>query len=198
MTIRGLFKRVEGLVGQLPAPARPDDWLTEEDWPGRFEAWGRAGLFAGEPDFPAVLAGYRRALAQARSRADPPFDPPADFMSNLADLPHLRLLNWRNRFRIPEVHAAWEWLAELHHRTCTGIPPVIEAEFNESAGWFRDNDDRLARLCQPSGLLELGNGRRITAANLRYGLARGPGVPGAGELAEELRRLKARYGGGDP
>jgi hypothetical protein len=33
-------------------------------------------------------------------------------------------------------------------------------------------------------------------ANLRYGLCQGVRAYGAGKLAEDLRRLQARYGGG--
>ena len=94
MTMRVRMKRVEAEVRrQTPAP-RPAR-LTEEDWLELFAEWGRLGDFVGEPDFPTALAFYRDALAQAKAQADPPFDPPADFMPNLADMPDARLLNWR-------------------------------------------------------------------------------------------------------
>jgi len=58
---------------------------------------------------------------------DPPFDPPADFMLNLTDLPWLRRLNWCIQVRFPDVHAGWDWLAEMLRRVQAGIPPVSTA-----------------------------------------------------------------------
>jgi hypothetical protein len=181
------------------AQARPhDDWLTEEDWLACYEDWGRQGHFQGEPDFPSALAAYRQALEQARAGTDPPFDPPDDFMPGLDDLPQLRLLNWRDKYRFPAVHAAWEWLAEMLHRITEGTPPVTEAEFHELAEWFRANDARLYTLSAPSHLLDLGGGRTTDATNVRYQLSKGPRVLRAGEVAEDVRRLRARYGAGAP
>ena len=53
-------------------------------------------------DFPAALALYCEALHEAQTQADPPFDPPPDFMPNLKDAQELRVLNWRDRFRLSE------------------------------------------------------------------------------------------------
>ena len=103
MTMRVRMKRVEAEVHRrTPAPRAAR--LTEEDWLERYEAWGRAGAFAAEPDFPVALAFFRDASARAKALADPPFDPPADFMPNLADLLDARLLNWRTRWRFPDVN----------------------------------------------------------------------------------------------
>jgi hypothetical protein len=193
MTMRVRMKRVEAEVRrQTPAPRTAR--LTEEDWLERYEAWGRAGAFAAEPDFPTALAFYRDALAQAKAQADPPFDPPADFMPNLADLPDARLLNWRTRWRFPDVNAGWWWLSEMYDRVISGRPPVTEAEFRELADWFAANDERVYALSLPSQVLDLGGGRRTSSANLRWGLTCGPRARGAGEVAEDLRRLRALYG----
>jgi hypothetical protein len=198
MSIRSRLQRLEKRVQRLPMKGEPEDGLTEEEWLTRFEALGRQGCLAAEPDFPAALAGYREALHQAQAQAQPPFDPPADFMPHLADLPRLRLLNWRSPSRFPQVHAAWEWLAEMVRRVCTGIPPVTEVEFQALEAWFNAHVHRLERLAGSSQCLDLGDGRLTTAVNIRCGLSHGPRASGAGVLAEELRRLQARWGTGEP
>lgn len=195
MTLRARLRRLEKAAGRV-APADRPDRMTEEDWLECFEVWGREGVFAVEPDFPRALAFYRDALGRAKAQADPPFDPPADFMPHLADLPEARLFNWWTRERFPDVQAGWWWLAEMHERLCGGVPPVTEAEFHYLADWFHGNDERLYRLSMPSQVLDLGNGRRTTTANIRYGLAKGPRAVRAGELAEDLRRLRALCGKG--
>jgi hypothetical protein len=134
-------------------------------------------------------------LEQARARADPPFNPPADFQTGLADLPHLRLSNWRNQLRFPQVHEGWDWLAGMVLRYQQGIPPVTEAEFGQLADWFQANADRLTALARPSGLLDVGGGRTMTVVNLSFGLSDGPRAVHAGEVAEDVRQLRSRYGG---
>jgi hypothetical protein len=143
-----------------------------------------------------ALAFYRQALLRAKTQSDPPFDPPPDFMPNLIDMPHQRRRNWRNHVRFPEVHAAWDWLAEILGRALDGVPPVSTAEFEELAQWFSANESRLYQLAAPSYSLEVGVGRTVTLTNLRYSLRQGVRVSGAGQLAEDLRQLRARYGGG--
>jgi hypothetical protein len=196
MTFRARLKRLEAAVRRaLPAEDHAD-WLTEEDWLVQFEALGRAGFFATEPDFPSALAEYRAALEAAKARPDPPFDPPAHFMPNLGDLPHLRVLNWRNQYRFPELHTGWDWLSEMFGRVRDGISPVTEDEFRALAGWFEANADLLYERSRCTGLLEVGDGRQTTTANLRYQLRQGPRARGARQLAEDFRHLRARYGGG--
>ncbi len=192
MTVRARLRRLERAA---PRPAPLDDWLTERQWLEQFERMSRDGDLAGEPDAERALAEYRAALERAEAAADPPFDPPADFQPNLTDLPRLRLLNWRDRFRFPELAAAWDWLAELVGRLEKGTPPVGEAEFAELAAWFAAHDQVLSSGVVPSGLLDVGDGRRVSSANLRWGIAQGPRAAGSGELAETLRRLRARHGG---
>jgi hypothetical protein len=195
MTMRVRMKRLEAAVRRqtpVPRPAR----LTEEDWLELSEAWGSAGVFSAEPDFPKALAFYRDALVRAKAQADPPFDPPADFMANMADLPELRLLNWRTRERFPDVHTGWWWLSEMRGRLTDGTPPVTETEFGELADWFAANDKRLYQLSLPSQVFDLGGGRKTSSANLRWGLACGPRALRSGLLAEDVRRLKALYGEG--
>jgi hypothetical protein len=175
-----------------PAEARDTAW-SEERWLAEYEAMGRDGLFRGEPEFGAALERYRQALAAVHAQADPPWDSPGDFLPYRKDLPDLRLNQWRTRERFPEVMASWDWLAEMFDRAANGIPAVTRAEFADLAAWFRDNDARLDELAGRSQLLDVG-GRRESCANLRYRLGHGPEASGAGLLAEDLRRLRVRYG----
>lgn len=116
-------------------------------------------------------------------------------MPNLMDLPSLRLLNWRNAVRFPDVNAGADWLAEMLRRVPEGIPPISCAEFEELANWFEANESRLYKISAPSYSFDLGKGRTIWLVNVRYGLRQGVRAWGAGELAEVLRCLRARYGG---
>ena len=43
----------------------------------------------------------------------------------------------------------------------------------------------------PSQILDLGGGRKTSSANLRWGLTCGARARGAGQVAEDLRRLRA-------
>ena len=117
-------------------------------------------------------------------------------MPNLAGQPELRLLNWRDASRFPELHAAWDWLAEMARRVQEGVPPVSAAEFDELAAWFRVNEARLCDVSLPSQLLDLGGGRTTSTANLRGGLRLGVRTYGAGEVAEGIRYLRALDGAG--
>ncbi len=118
---------------------------------------------------------------RAKAQADPPFDPPTDFMPNMADLPEVRLLNWRTRWRFPDVDAGWWWLSEMFGCVTEGKPSVTEAEFAELADWFAANDERLYQLSLPSQLLDLGGGRKTSSANLRWKKAGGPRAKGVVE-----------------
>lgn len=196
MTIRTRLRQLEVKLHRLrPFQDDTPEDLSDEDWLAYFEAWDREGYFTNEPDFATALALYRDALTQAQAGTDPPFDPPSDFLPHLQDLPYLRLINWRSKVRFPDVHAGWDWLMEMLHRRQTGIPPVSASEFAELARWFGANDARLYQLSLPSQLLELGDGRSTSVSNLRYGLRQGVRGSRAGELAEDLRQLRARYGG---
>jgi hypothetical protein len=197
MTIRTRLKRLEDKARRVPASAEdPWDDLGDEEWLELFAAWGKEGHFAAEPDFTTALDFYRDALDRAKMQSDPLFDPPPDFMPNLSDSHHLRVLNWRSKVRFPDVHAGWDWLAEMLRRVQEGIPPVSAAEFRELADWFQANEARLYQLSASSYVLEVDTGRTVALTNLRYGLRQGVQAWGAGELAEDLRQVRMRYGGG--
>jgi hypothetical protein len=194
MRLRGRVTRLERAARRSTSAVDALNWLAEEGWLEHFEALGRAGVFAREPDFPQALETYRAALRRAAAQTDPPFEPPADFLPQLKDQPGLRLLQWRGPSRFPEVQVSWEWLAEMLDRMAGRRPPLTEAEYADLAAWFSDNAGRLDRASRPAGLLDLGGGRTAVLANLRYRLPRGARVVGAGELAEDIRRLRSRYG----
>jgi hypothetical protein len=165
----------------------------EFGWLAVFERLGREGTFDHEPDFPVALAYFRTALERAGASTDPPFDPPPEFLPN-HPTPYLRVELWRSAERFPEVRAGLDWLSEMLGRLVEGVPPVSEAEFAELAAWFGLNDAGLLARARPSELLDVGGGRRVWGANLRYSLAKGPRADGAGRVAEDVRQLRARYG----
>jgi hypothetical protein len=74
---------------------------------------------------------------------------------------------------VPEVRAGLDWLSEMLGRLVEGVPPVSEAEFAELAAWFAAHDAGLLALSRPSELLDVGGGRRVWCANIRYYTFRG-------------------------
>lgn len=126
----------------------------------------------GEPDFEVALREYKQAIDTARSK------PAADEAPGLRDC---------------EVVTAWTWLAGMFERHMDGTPPVTRAEFEALAGWLEANRERLYRLSE-DGTLDLGDGRRESLANLLYRAAAGPRSCDAGRAAEDLRRVRERYG----
>jgi hypothetical protein len=172
-------------------PPTDNEPRNEDDWLAAFEEFGREGYFMAEPDLQVALAFYRDALTRAHASTDPPYDPPPAFRPG--EPTHQREDVWRSRERFPDLDAGFAWLAEILHRVCDGVPPVTEDEFRELAAWFAVNDDRLCQIAMPSHLLNLGDGRLTSCASLRYNLARGPRVDGAGRLAQDIRQLRQRY-----
>ena len=90
--------------------------------------------------------------------------------------------------------AGLDWLSQMLGRLVQRVPPVSEVEFAELAAWFAVNDAGLLTLSRPSELLDVGGGRQTWCANVRYYLAKGPWVEGAGRVAQDVRQLRARYG----
>jgi len=187
-----LKARLVRLDRRRPPPAPDTEW-DDERWLAGYGAAGKKGMFDSQPEFGAALEGYRRALAAAQAQADPPWDPPHEFMPGQADLPQVRLLNWRTASRFPEVMAAWQWLGELLERAGDGFAPVTRAEYDDLAAWFHANEARLGAVARPAERLEV-SGRPFCCTDLRYRLSHGPEASGSGRLAEDLRRLRARYG----
>jgi hypothetical protein len=154
-----------------PAPADTGP-VTDDDWLTGFEAAHAEGLTAAEPDFLRALAEYQSAIAADRASGIPPRRPSA-----AGDSP---------------VGEKWDWLAEMYCRALGGEPPTSEAEFDELAAWFGANADRLYR--EVGQVLDLADGGRVSVADLRCGVAYGPRASQSGEVADQLRRARQRYG----
>ena len=146
------------------------DW-SDEQYLQAFAAWGRLGCFAREPDFPAALENYRKAISQAKAELSKPL------LSGSPDYS-------------ADMRRGWWWLMGMLGRLRTGILPVTEVEYRELVLWFLDNGNRLTELFKPSGLLDLGNGQWLSVANLEWNVQKGPRAYHAGEAAENLRRLR--------
>jgi hypothetical protein len=186
--LRRLEERIRRTVGQnRDAPENLSE-LTAEDWLERYAAWGEAGHFAAEVDFPTAWAWYRQAVQQARAARDPPFDPPAEYRPGLPLRQRRR--EWRRGRHYPGIDAAGWWLFEMLRRVAKGKPPVTEAEFQTLAVWFHAHE---AQLGQCEHLLDLGTGRKTSVGYLRYRLAQGPRVLGVTEVVEDLRQIRTQY-----
>jgi hypothetical protein len=221
VTIRTRLKPLEKLAKRAAQEENHQGYRTDEEWLAEFESRGREGFFNSEPDFAKALAFYRDALRKAKSQVDPPWDPPEDFMAGTAR--HRRLCEWRQGsefrrvdadgnvlpegtdvnlglvrafYRFPEVQEGWGWLVGMALRQADGVPPVTIAEFEKLVSWFDVNEKRLMSLSRPSCLLEVGDGRKETIVNLRWTLDEGPRGWHAGEVAEQIRRLRTYYGDG--
>jgi hypothetical protein len=184
-----IHQRIAKLEKEHPPPDA-EEWrpVTDEDWLGLVEWWGRLGFFAGEPDFPAAVAYYRQAIQDAAARSDPPFYPPDDFMPGTPERERRRY--WRGKRHYPHLNTAFFWLFEMKKRIQAGKPPVTEAEFRELEDWFRRNEDRLPL----NGSIDTGDGRTVYRGELRGALSDGPRASGVTELVEKLRRLRAVLG----
>jgi hypothetical protein len=167
----GRLQRPEDLPKRGAPPANRRQPVTEDEWLGYFESLCRDGYFDSEPDFPTALAIYHAALQPAKAQAEPPWDPPEDFLLGAKE--QRRLYEWRHggvyrrvdadgnvlpegtdihgglcrRFdRFSEVQQGWQWLSGMALRGAQGVPPLTVAEFAELASWFEANQDRLTVL----------------------------------------------------
>jgi hypothetical protein len=194
MTMQSLARKV--VVARKKIAAQMPDrfiWPTPWEWIAKLAEWQDAGHFSKELDFPKALGFYRGALEQAQA-AEPSIrllihgDP-----EKRREPAFLEVLRIGDQF--PDVPVAYYWLMEIQWRVCRGIPPATEAEFAELSAWFEANEERLERLADSSGLFDVGAvaGRAAGMSGLRCGTDRGP--RGAGEVAEDIRQLRAQYGG---
>src|SRR5262249_23056892 len=111
MTHHTRLKRLEAVACRRTQRTKSAESLSEEQWLMRFETWGRAGYCADEPDFPVAVAFYRKAIEDARTQAEPPRDPEADFRPAQTDPLHPGPLNWQHASA--KVREGWIWLAEM-------------------------------------------------------------------------------------
>ena len=167
-----------------------DPWPAPWDTLVEFEKC--ADEFADEPDFAKAVQFFRQAMEQAlaagpstgsRIHGDP---------NKRREPAFLEVLRLGDQF--PDVPVAYEWLSEMRWRLLRGIPPVGEAEFAELSAWFEANEERLDRLADSTGLFDVGCDRRTCCWHVRAALRAGPRAEGAGEAAEDIRQLQARYG----
>ena len=189
MTARTRLCRLERTVRNRPLPTpRPRE---EKDRLAAFEAKGRKREFDREPDFPRALEYFHRAIHDAKAQVNPPFKPTAHFRPD--NTRTVRFLDWRSKPRCPAAWAGFDWLFEISLRTLTGIPPVTEAEFGELRDWFKVHGAELWRRI-PSRVFDVGDGRRVSLADIHYKLRGGAWAPGAGRVAEDMRQVRIRYG----
>jgi hypothetical protein len=80
VTLITRLKRLEQSIQRAAGERRGLGPQTEEDWLAAFEEAGRRGWFDREPDFAKALQFYREALQTAQAQANPPWDPPEDFL----------------------------------------------------------------------------------------------------------------------
>jgi hypothetical protein len=187
VSLRSRLCRLERTRPKHAAPeARRLDQLTGEGWLDVFEELGRAGYLDQEPDFPIALATYRDALRQEKEQRDPSLGLPAAVAPQSFAAPPGSFGSL-----LREGHI---WLVEMLWRRQNNIPAVTEAEFGDLASWFNSSADRLLALSRPSYLLDIGSGRKESIPNLRCMLEKGSRALHAGEVAEEMRQLRARYG----
>jgi hypothetical protein len=82
----------------------------------------------------------------------------------------------------------WDWLAEMYMRVSKGKPPVTQGEFDELVRWFRKTESMI------DGVIDMGDGRRVSRASLTYQIQKGPRAGGVTELVEDLRRIREVLG----
>jgi len=87
-------------------------YFTEEEWLAQWEKCAERGCFASEQDFLVALAEFRHCLEKAKAQADPPFDPPRDFLVNLDQSTRRR--RWRSQFQ--EVQRAFDRVLDIFGR----------------------------------------------------------------------------------
>jgi hypothetical protein len=152
MTLVTRLKRLEQSIRRAAGDQRGLGPKTDEDWLAAFEEAGRRGWFDPEPDFSKALQFYREALQTARSQANPPWDPPEDFLPWAQE--HHRRFEWhqgceyrevdrhgqvlpensslglfRRCYRFAAVREGLNWLPAMASRRARHTPPVGEAEY---------------------------------------------------------------------
>lgn len=219
MSLRSRLDKLRKAVSPRP-PAEPTGPRTHEEWLEGFEAMARAGDLDREPDSPRALTFYRDAVLAAKVADDPPWCPPPEFMRGQDE--RVRVWAWQNggeyvhidsagnilpegtdvnrgwshrAYRFPRVREGWYWLAGMAIRLWDDIPPVTESEFDALKGWLQTNQARIESLSMEKPyMVDLGWGI-LSLVTLLGEMDRGGGRGvHAGEQAEAVRQLRARWG----
>ena len=193
--------------GPVPLPA--------PEWLAAIEAMGRQGQFEHEPDFRKALAFYRNAIRDPTAPASyrhagqsRPLPEPyrgrscvrVDACGNI--IPDGVDVNHGVNCRVTSAaDQGWQWLAGMALRVLGGVPPVSEAEFRELTDWLTDVLRTADSATFSVGVIEVGTAGAVSSQTTPFNLwmqmrEEGPRGWGAGEQAEAVRRLRARYGEG--
>lgn len=217
-----LMAKLERLERRVPSTGRTTGEnplsIPDDDWLMIFEAWAAGGAFDGDSDFQPALTAYRLAVLEAKAARHPPYKPPASFMPLVRNEAY-RWAAWRSADRFPRLARALRRLYIIAERRMDRIaaldarddlaaavddgtdvppPPTVDvAEFDALAQWFGANRDRLFQRSLPSQLLDLGDGRKVSVAELVRRLRDGPAAPEAGQLLADLHQVKAALEDGD-
>jgi hypothetical protein len=147
-----------------------------------------------EPDFPRALAELRAAIESARSAADPPWEPPDDFMPTRPLLERQRFWREIQFYRFPRVHAVRNWLLGMACRVEEGIAPATEAECAMLIEWFKANDRRIYEMARTGyKLVDLGDGQSRAYWDFSSMVDEGPRGLTTGAFIGDLRKLKALH-----
>lgn len=89
-------------------------------------------------------------------------------------------------------------LCELGRRALDGVPACSAAEFAQLAAWLAEHGATLPTVNGWKKDIEVGGGETATLSGLAWQVARGVTADGSGEVAETIRRLKAKSAAGAP
>ena len=103
---------------------------------------------------------------------------------------------WQPPYGGVAAERSHEHLCELGRRALDGVPPCSVVEFAELAAWLAANGASLPTVNGWKKDLDLGDGTTATLSGLTWRVQRGPTAEGSGEVAQTIRRLKARHEGG--
>ena len=84
-------------------------------------------------------------------------------------------------------------LWELGRRALDGVPACSVAEFAGLAAWLAANGAGLPGGAGWPPAIDVGDGTAVTLPDLAWRVGKGPTAAGSGQVAETIRKLRARY-----